>query len=391
MRVTFVSPSFYPAIFYGGPIISAYALCQELARQKVELLVATTDANGKESLAEPKNRRVELSPGLAVKYYREQIRNKFSLSFLLNIASDLRHANVVHLQSVFSKHTALGLFWAKRLGKPVVLSPRGSLGAWSLAQGNRMKRIFLRWFVTPFLSNVIFHASSSKEAEEIALIYPQSQVKIIPEGIDLEEFEDSKTDWTSAGYLQKFTGQAFEKPPKIVVALARLHKVKGLDILMEAIYLLLQKGQDVVLLIAGPDGGELENLKEKVIELKLENAVFFTGPLDGTDKVEFLHGADVFALPSHHENFGIAYLEALASGIPIVASDSTPWQSAEEAGCGRWVAATPEAFAEAIETLLKVKNGEFYKKTRAFASRFSWPEIAKQFIQLYEMSRISRH
>ena len=134
-------------------------------------------------------------------------------------------------------------------------------------------------------------------------------------------------------------------------------------------------------MIAGEDFGEKPSLNNIINQKKLANEVFLIGKLDGNEKLEFLHNADVFALPSHHENFGMVYAEALAAGIPIIASKNTPWQDAEKFGLGKWVENTPEEFAEAIKQVLNSdskKMGEIGKKY--VEEKFCWEKIARLFI-----------
>ncbi len=205
---------------------------------------------------------------------------------------------------------------------------------------------------------------------------------MIANGVDLNEFSTNEKPGRAA-HLERFAGNARHPDAGIVVALCRLHKVKGLDILIRAVHILLQNGRKVILLIAGPDFGEKGNLQRLVSELGLQDIVFFTGELGAADKTAFLNGADVFALPSFHENLGIAYLEALAAGLPVVASRQTPWQEVEKAECGRWVDHTPEDFAEAIRFLLEKGKTAVSDNARIFAGRFSWDNIARQFIEAY--------
>jgi glycosyltransferase involved in cell wall biosynthesis len=385
VKILLATPSYYPAFVYGGPVASSYALCKALAQQGVEVCVLTTDANGKNRLRVNTRQLTALASGLHVRYCREQMRHFLSLDFLFRLPADVRRADVVHIQSVFSTYTFWALLWSFLWKKPVVATPHGSLGLWSMGQGSRFKKLFLRCCVSPFLGKTIFHATSSKEADEIGLFCPRSRCVLIPNGIDLQAYPlgPLQGEKSPSDYLKKFTGEATSDRPKIIVSMGRLHKVKGFDILIRSFSILLRKQPDAVLLIAGADDGVLPELKSLVSETRLQRQVHFVGELLGDDKSAFLRGADVFALPSHHENFGLVYLEALACGLPVVASWHTPWQTLEPQGLGRWVENTPEAFAEAIESQLKAKNEAFSAKSRALAQEFGWEKIAERFIALY--------
>ncbi len=382
MNLSFVTPSFYPAFIYGGPTVANYALCEALAAQGVQISVITTDANGVQALSVEKNNPVVLSPGFTATYYREQLRNLFSLGFIAGARRSIRAADAVHIQSVFSIYTLLALRYAAKYKKPVLLSPNGSLGKWSMEQGSRNKARFLQWFIMPYLSKILFHTSSQQEAEEVQTIFPQAVCAVIANGVNLLEFRTILAP-DRASYLRKFAGITRDIDTKIAVCLCRLHKVKGLDILIRSIQIIRQQGGNVILLIAGPDFGEKDFLEHLASDLGLSEHVFFTGELGGADKIAFLQGADVFALPSLHENFGIAYLEALAAGIPVAASTRTPWRDVEEAGCGRWVDPTPENFAEAITDMLDRGKEAYSDNARSYASRFAWDNIARQFIAAY--------
>lgn len=98
--------------------------------------------------------------------------------------------------------------------------------------------------------------------------------------------------------------------------LSRIHEKKGCDLLLEA---LLRSGSRQHLVIAGPceDAGLLARLKAQAAGL----SVTFAGPLWREDKWAALAAADAFVLPSHQENFGIAVVEALASGLPVLISN----------------------------------------------------------------------
>jgi glycosyltransferase involved in cell wall biosynthesis len=107
---------------------------------------------------------------------------------------------------------------------------------------------------------------------------------------------------------------------RLLLFLGRLHPKKGCDILIEAFG---QVGDDSVsLVLAGPDQvGWRTELQQRVDSLKITERVVFTGMLQGDIKQAALDAADAFILPSHQENFGIAVVEALAAGLPVLISN----------------------------------------------------------------------
>lgn len=167
--------------------------------------------------------------------------------------------------------------------------------------------------------------------------------------------------------------------------MGRLQKVKGFDILIEALSKLQR--DDVVLLIAGEDFGERKNLEKIIDKFKLNDKVFLVGKIEGLDKIEFLRNADVFALASHHENFGLVYAEALAVGTPVVASTNTPWQNIEINNCGKWVENKPDIFSTAVNTILNSDSLQMGNNGVNYIRKyFSWDEIASRF--RYQFNKI---
>lgn len=105
----------------------------------------------------------------------------------------------------------------------------------------------------------------------------------------------------------------------VIGAMGRLHSIKGFDLLLEACVELRAAGQRFELRIAG-DGPERAALEALTHQLRLEDYVRFCGW--ATDPSAFFRDVDLFVLPSRQESFGLVIIEALAAGVPVVASDT---------------------------------------------------------------------
>jgi glycosyltransferase involved in cell wall biosynthesis len=142
-----------------------------------------------------------------------------------------------------------------------------------------------------------------------------------------------------------------------------------------------------MLVLAGPDDEDLApSLRALSRQLGIDARVRFTGMLRGDDKLGALAAAGVWALPSHTENFGVAVVEAMAAGLPVVISPQVNIArdvAAADAGiaCKR----TPEAFAAHIGALLddETKRRALGESARAFARRYDWSRVAPQLADMY--------
>jgi glycosyltransferase involved in cell wall biosynthesis len=173
---------------------------------------------------------------------------------------------------------------------------------------------------------------------------------------------------------------------RILLFLGRLHPKKGCDILIDAFAQVADKS--VSLILAGPDqvGWQVE-LQRRVDSLSLESRVVFAGMLQGEMKQAALAVADAFVLPSHQENFGMAVVEALAVGLPVLISNRINiWREVDQDGAGyvesddfsgtvrllnRWVAA-PQ----------KLRDGMRANARRCFEQRFELNRAVDSLLQV---------
>ena len=379
MKILFVTPAFYPAFHYGGPIYSTYELAKALKKQNLDVKVITTNANGKERLKVKTGKFFYLDNELPVKYYKSLDSRGTSLSMILNLRKEVKNSDLVYLISVFSPPTPFIIILSIIYKKKLVISPRGQLGEWCINQGSRLKKLWLKLFIKPFLFDFWWHLTALDEQNDLLSVLPRARTFVIPNGID-KRFLKIKNYNKDKLFFKKYSKIVTENS-KVIVSLGRLHKKKGFDVLIHAYKKVKMHIQEAVLFIAGEDFGEKDNLIKLIYSENLEEKIFIIGHIEGEEKINFLKNADIFALASRHENFGLVYGEALAAGTPIVASKYTPWQDADKQNFGRWCENTPDQFANAIIKILQsdsIKMGMNGKKF--IEENVSWDKIAKEFL-----------
>jgi glycosyltransferase involved in cell wall biosynthesis len=377
MRLCVVVPSFYPATIYGGPIVSIEHTCNALSKRGVEVYVSTTNANGAEKLRVQTNIFNMFSKNYFVKYYDDTVVGRFSWSFCRYISGDIKKSDVVKIEDIFSTYVLVALFFCFFHKKKIMLSVRGVMSAWALASKKRLfKKVWLFLFLRPFERSILWHATSEAESTEVTDQFPNAKVVVIPNGICLDEYTNLPSVSRSA-YLEAF-GVPVHEATRIIVSMGRLHRVKGFPLLIHAFATLRERIPNVLLLVAGEDDGMRSELDSLIRGLGLVDCVFLVGSLEGDKKRLFLAGADVFALTSYSENFGNVYLEALASGTPILATEGTPWRHIDSHDCGHCTSYDREEIADALEALLSSDRNEMRVKAAQFASKYSWGEIADE-------------
>jgi glycosyltransferase involved in cell wall biosynthesis len=113
----------------------------------------------------------------------------------------------------------------------------------------------------------------------------------------------------------------------------------------------------------------------------------FTGMLLGPEKLAALRDASMFVLPSYSENFGLAVIEAMAAGLPVIISDKVNiWREVQAGGAGRVVPCDATALADQILDLLDQPEAarRMGQQGRSLAQeRFLWPRIARSLAEAY--------
>ncbi len=170
---------------------------------------------------------------------------------------------------------------------------------------------------------------------------------------------------------------------KLVLFMGRIHPKKGCDLLIEAYAKVLGQDSDWHLVVAGPDQvGWQENLNYRALQLGLGCRVTWTGMLSQAMKWGALRAAEIFVLPSHQENFGIAVAEALATGVPTLISNKVNiWREIESDGAGLAASDTFKGTASLLQSYVEMsgekKTAMRQAATRCFEQRFEIKRAAR--------------
>lgn len=387
MRVLHVIPSLGSRT--GGPAVAAVEFACALESQGIESAVFATD------MAYPAQTRrsvhvdaAELPPHadeVAVRLFPAQLPYRLAYSPALGRAlrAEVAGYDAVHIHSLYLYPQFAAARAAARFRVPFVVSPHGALDPWLRRRGRVQKTLAeLVWQRRMLDRAAALHFTSDEEARLAGRVAPNVQRAIVPLGIRSSEYAELPSPETfRARYLGGTTAP-------LVLTLGRLAQKKGLDILVRAFALLAREHRDARLVIAGPDDeGIQEGLAALAERDGVADRVVFPGMLEGETKLAALAAADVWALPSHTENFGIAVMEALAAGAPTVISPAVNLAAAvERADAGLVAVAEPKAFAAAISSLLddSERRAAYGRRAREFARQYDWEALAPRIVQLYE-------
>ena len=343
----------------------------------VQLRVLSSDAAGPSlscrlavSVTEP----TRYPQGYDVYFCRRVLGSEIAPRLLSRLLGLVRWADVIHLTAAYSFSTLPTLLVCRLLGKPVVWSPRGALLATHEWQGARRRSLKLVWdqlcnaIVTG--GRCVLHVTSEQERMASLARIPHVSARVIRNGVDFPIVLPQR-EWCPGGRMR-------------LIFIGRLDPQKGIENLLNALGLL--RGEELSLEICGTgEATYVQELKALVKQLRLDKRVEFVGHVNAENRFAAFMRADLCVTPSHKENFAMVVAEALAHGVPVIASTGTPWRGVIERGCGAWVDNSPETLASAIHGMRYRPLAEFGQRGRCWmGSDFSWEVVAEEMYELYK-------
>ncbi|MEZ4668902.1 MAG: glycosyltransferase [Anaerolineae bacterium] len=384
MKILHVTPYYTPAYAYGGVVRSVEGMTQALVKRGHQVTVLTTDAFDQHSRYS--GLREEVIEGVRVlraPNLLPSVRGRFNLSTpegMATLAEQLLpDVDVVHCHEFRTVENLLVTPRALRLGKPLVLSPHGTLTLQTGRSG--MKRLWDR-LLSSAVALRFDHIVGLTQVEiaEVKMLWPSfgrrripTEFSVIPNGVN-------SADFAALDGRERFRRRFGLGNRPVCLFMGRLHERKGVQILVEAFK--AAHLPEACLIIAGPDEGMRHSL-----EPMLNEFMILTGYLDGIDRLDALAGADVLALPAVGEGLPMVVLEAMAAGVPVIVSPGCNLPDVAQAGAGLEVEAAIEPLAAALEALLldarrRIEMGQAAR--RLVAERFTWDSVAEQLEATYQ-------
>jgi glycosyltransferase involved in cell wall biosynthesis len=379
LRILHVISSLAPR--YGGPSKVCVELCDELARRGEQVSIFTTDVDGPGRLDVPLDHPVRMGAA-EVRYFPVQWPRRFVTSWPL--ARALREAvprhDIVHIHSLYLFPSTAAAHYCRRAGVPYLVRPHGTLDPYMFHRHRARKWVYERLFEWRNLERAAALHFTSLEEQELTrpLRLPTPGVVVAP-GVHVERYRP--TDGREAAPWGETRGR------RVILFLGRLNFKKGLDLLVRAFAELARRRPDVHLVLAGPDDDDYGRaVRGWLAQGGVANRCTFTGMLEGASKLAAFHHAEVFVLPSYSENFGVAVVEAMACGLPVVVSDRVNiWREIAHAGAGRVVSCDAPAVSRGLAAVLDdpARDAMGERGRRLVAERFTWAAAGTRMLDAY--------
>lgn len=226
-------------------------------------------------------------------------------------------------------------------------------------------------------------APSKKMKSELLEYGVRKPIEIVPNGVNLNKFLNPSSDY--------FIKRGLVQPQDaVLIFVGRLGKEKSVDVLIEVFEQLLKRNakKDIKLLLVG-DGPFREVLQKDVNRRGLTGAVVFTGYIQPQDVPSALASSDIFVFASRTETQGVAVLEAIAAGLPVVVMRDAAFEGMVKDGANGFQVPNQESFVQALQFLIQdaFLRQQMGEKSKEMAQVFSASFLAAQMVSLYEKAQ----
>jgi glycosyltransferase involved in cell wall biosynthesis len=294
----------------------------------------------------------------------------------------VRTAEVVHMHGLWQGHTRLGARLARAARVPYVMAAHGMAEPWALRHKLWKKRLYLALVEAKNLRRAsCLHALSRPEIDHLRALAPWTPVCFVPNGVDLEFFDDLPARDALEAEHPELRGKF------VLLFFGRVHVKKGLDMLAEALGEVAPHRPDLHVLVAGKDDGAWGPFAHRLDALGLSGRVTYVGHVGGERARQVWAAADAFILPSYSEGFSMAILEALACSLPSLITTACHFPELADAQGAVVVEPSTEAVTRGLRELLERSAGERRalgeKGRRLVEGHYTWDQQAHRLASVY--------
>jgi len=270
----------------------------------------------------------------------------------------------------------------RKHGAGYVVSPHGMLEPWAYRHRHWKKMPYFWLIERRFLmGSASLFVTSEMEKEHLRRVLHHPRVEVLPLGA-----RDARKPAYEAA--RQFLG--WEPGERTILFLSRVDPKKGVDLLLDALGQLPEIASTWRLVIVGDGPAEYLAQLRKTQELHGRRLprIDWLGPVWGEERWSYFQAADLFLLPTHSENFGIAVLEALHVGTPVLTTTGTPWRDHIDLDgvfiCDPNVESLRDCLRQADVRLKARWSGEDRAKLSAWTrNRFAWRVLAGEYEAAY--------
>ncbi|WP_298920640.1 glycosyltransferase [uncultured Nostoc sp.] len=364
LKILHYIPVYAPAWQFGGPVLSVSQLCEGLAAlgHQVEVFTSNAGLNNQSEL--PLNQPV-IRNGVKVTYFQQEPGIGIHCPGMEEaVTARAREFDIIHVTGVWQRTSGAACKAAKNQGVPYVVSPRGALGPYSWQQKTAKKILYYLWQERFNVTNADgIHYTSKQELQECRWLKLPGKSFIVPNGLNTEFWQpalEAAKAWRKS--------QNLNEDDFILLNIGRLHHKKGLDLLPQALAPLRHLKWRMVF-VGGDDDGTKAKLQQHFQSANLSDRVIFLERCEPKTLPAIYSAANLFVLPSRHENFGNVVVESLACKCPVLISDKVGLHDEVAEGGVGWVRSRvasewTEAIGELIQFSCKMQTLKF--KSRAW-------------------------
>lgn len=380
MKILHVIPSVDPAA--GGPVEGLKQLCRIYKLGGHDVEVACLDSPKQAVQFGFPAQVFALGPGLGLYGYSFRAGKWFE--------GNLTRYDVVFINCIWQYNTLAAYRALVGTSIPYAVFTHGMLDPYfqrNFPLKHIKKLVYWQLFLRKILKDAATVLFTSEEEKILARgAFPEYSARetVVPYGIFPPDIDHR---YASAEFGERWPELSGKR---LAISVGRIHPKKGTDILIEAFAATMAKDPRWHLVIAGPDQiGIQEDLKALAALLGISERITWTGMLTGNQKWGALLSAEIFALPSHQENFGIVVAEAMSCRLPVIVSNKVNiWREVESYGAGLTCEDTLEATKGCFRRWLSFNEAEIAlmrdRSEQCFNERFNYEFTAQRALEIVD-------